>query len=333
MAKSITLLIPGLLDNLPDPVPLLPALETLLARGDCRTDLTVGFERTLMHLFSQAQSQEYDVPEGAFSRYAQTGEKPDGVWLCAAPVHLFADQSRVYLNAIDEMVLSEEEAAEFIAELNKVYAEDGWEFVQHTSTRWYLCIPGDAKIRTTPLHEVDGKSIHDKLPQGDDALQWHRAMNEMQMLFHSSSVNQARQERGEVAVNGVWLWGSGEFPGATNTCQWHGVYTSELLATGLALFNGDTVACLPPSAEQCLQQTDNGEYLIVFPPLPMTDKTELLSRLERDWFAPLLTAMQNGAVESVTILSADGRQWNVSRRNLRYFWRRRRSLKNYRKYS
>ncbi len=331
MAKSITLLIPGLLDHLPDPVPRLPALETLLARADCSSDLPVGYERTLMHLFSQSHSLDHDVPEGALSRYAQTGEKPDGVWLCAAPVHLFADQSRVYLNAIDEAALNESEAEQFIAELNKVYSDDGWEFVQHTSTRWYLRIPTEPNIRTTPLRDVDGKPIHDKLPQGDDALQWHRVLNEMQMLLHSSPVNMARQERGKTTANGIWLWGIGELPEMANITQWQTAWTDVSLAQGLALLNSIDTHNLLPDASHCLQQLDVSEQLVVFAPLSTDNVSGVLHKLESDWFNPLCVAMQNGTLENVVLVSTEGRQWTLHRRHQWYIWRRRKSLYNYKK--
>lgn len=333
MAKSITLLIPGLLDNLPDPVPRLPALETLLARGNYRSDIPAGYERTLMHLFGLPQSSEQDVPEGALSRYAQTGEKPEGVWLCAAPVHLFADQSRVYLNTIDKTALSEEEAAQIINELNKVYREDGWEFVQHTSTHWYLHIQDMPAIRTTPLREVDGKAIHDKLPQGVDALQWHRVLNEMQMLLHSSPINSARHERGEIAVNGVWLWGSGVLPDALATRQWQGLYSNEPIAMGLALLSDVVAHDVSMDISQFLAENNHGNYLIVTSPNIASDMSANLVRMEENWFSPLYRVMQNGKIDDVTISAGDDRQWSVSRRNLLRFWKRNYPLHNYKKSS
>lgn len=289
-SRSITLVIPGLLDHIPDPAPNLPALKKLMARGYYRSDIPGGYERVLMELFSQPQSPECDVPVGALSRYAQTEEKPEGVWLCVAPVHLFADQSRVYLNAIDEPSLSEDEAQQLLTELNELYKEEDWEFVQHTLTRWYLHIPGQPNIRTTPLYAVNGKPIHDKLPQGPDALEWHRVLNEMQMLFHASPVNQAREARGERVVNGVWLWGMGELPEASNKKQWQSVWTNLPMAKGLALLNGNTIRNVPEIPEPCIRQSEQGAQLIVFTPSTVEFTPGLIEQLEREWFAPLLAS-------------------------------------------
>lgn len=326
MAKSITLFIPGLLDHLPDPVPRLPALETLLARADCRSNLPVGYECTLMHLFGLPQASDQDVPEGALSRYAQTGKKPEGVWLCAAPVHLFADQSRVYLNAIDEAVINESEAEQFIAELNKVYSEDGWEFVRHTSNRWYLRIPNEPSIRTTPLRDVDGKPIHDKLPQGDDALQWHRILNEIQMLLHASPVNQVRQEKGMIAVNGIWLWGVGTLPSVTKTSHWQMVWADEPFVRGLAALNDIEVSSQPVDISSCLQLSDRGEQLIVLPDIQISEPIAGLTKHEQEWFTPLLGALRKHEIHTLQIYDGKGRLWRMTRQHLWRIWRWRRPV-------
>ncbi len=331
MAKSITLLIPGLLDNLPENLPRLPALETLLARADCRDDHPVGYERTLMHLFRQPQSPDRDVPEGALSRYAQTDEKPEGVWLCVAPVHLFADQSRVYLNTIDETALSEKEATQLIEELNKVYAEDGWEFIQHTRTRWYLRIADDPAIRTTSLREVDGKPIHDKLPQGEDALHWHRVLNEMQMLLHASPVNLARQERGDITVNGVWLWGVGGLPEVRTVSQWNAVYANEPLAQGLSLLNGSHAQTLMYNIEKYLGYVTDGAELIVHVPGIQSDVASTLKQLEYDWIEPMFNALKRHEITSISLQFADGREWCTTYTDIYRFWKVRKIFSFYAK--
>lgn len=328
MAKSITLVIPGLLDHLPDPVPRLPALETLLARGDCRTDLPVGYECTLMHLFGQPQSPDRDVPEGALSRYAQTSEKPEGVWLCASPVHLFADQSRVYLNTIKETALSDTEATQFIEELNKLYTEDGWEFVKHTNTRWYLHIPEEPAIRTTPLRNVDRQPIHDKLPQGEDALQWHRTLNEMQMLFHASPVNQARQERGEILINGVWLWGVGELPTMKVDKLWSAVSSDLPLVQGLAYKSEVHAHMLPNNTVEYLDNMSKGAQLVVHAPCEQTLTETSVKQFEQNWFMPLLSALKRREIVSVFLQFADGKEWRINQRSLYRFWRSRRIVSN-----
>jgi len=43
-------------------------------------------------------------------------------------------------------------------------------------------------------------------PKGVEALHWHQLFNEIQMLLFSHPVNEAREVRGELPVNSVWLW-------------------------------------------------------------------------------------------------------------------------------
>src|SRR6266516_108636 len=53
------------------------------------------------------------------------------------------------------------------------------------------------------------------------------------MVLHSHAVNEAREARGEPAVNSVWFWGGGRVPRVA-TERWHSVSADEPLALGLA---------------------------------------------------------------------------------------------------
>ncbi len=56
------------------------------------------------------------------------------------------------------------------------------------------------------------RSINSHLPRGDDALAWHRVMNEAQMIMHAHPVTAAREARGAPPANSIWLWGGGTLP-------------------------------------------------------------------------------------------------------------------------
>jgi hypothetical protein len=62
------------------------------------------------------------------------------------------------------------------------------------------------------------------------------------------------------------------------------------------------------------------------------DYREMLSRLERDWFAPLLAALRGGRVGMVTVHVPDAAEclaYETIRADLRRFWRRPRALEHY----
>ena len=106
--------------------------------------------------------------------------------------------------------LSREETELLLGDLNRHLAEDGLVFKAFHPQRWYLHVLDERFTKalplTTPPSEVGAGNIFPKLPQSDDKY-WHQLMNEIQMLLHIHSVNQAREERGQRPVNGVWFWG------------------------------------------------------------------------------------------------------------------------------
>ena len=51
--------------------------------------------------------------------------------------------------------------------------------------------------RTTPLPAALGASVEARLPQGKHASQWRRLLTEVQMRWHASQANQAREARGD----------------------------------------------------------------------------------------------------------------------------------------
>ena len=67
-------------------------------------------------------------------------------------------------------------------------------------------------IHTQLLSEVAVKNINDFFPYGTEEIFWRGILNEIQMLLHEHPLNQVREERGDLALNGIWFWGGGVIP-------------------------------------------------------------------------------------------------------------------------
>ena len=128
------------------------------------------------------------------------------------------------------------------------------------------------------------------------------------MALHENPVNEAREQRGEMPVNAVWLWGGGRLtPAAVR--PFRRVRTHEPLAAGLALGSGAAVLPLPDDAEKWLRAAGaEGSELIVLDalraPAAYGDAAawnERLAALERNWFAPLVAALRSGRIGMVTV--------------------------------
>jgi hypothetical protein len=334
--RSVTLVVPGLLGPLPaeaGPDTPAPALERLLARSHRRSLPAHGLCATLFHLFGHLAPPEADLPSAAVTRLADTGETAPGWWLRADPVHLRADRDRLLLFEHHTFHPTAEEAQTLAQAFNAQFAADGLALEAVQPQRWYLRADSPPRLRTSELAEAVGRDIHDFLPRGSDGRPWQALLNEVQMLFHGSPVNQAREAAGRPEINSVWFWGGGALPKAPAS-PWVQVWAEEPLARGLAALAGTPTAFLPASGLAWLEQAVGiGEHLAVLEDAwvaalygDVSGWGESVAALDSHWFAPLAAALARGELQRLSIVPADGRWYSASRRALWRFWQRRRPI-------
>lgn len=325
-------------------------LELLLSRAARDSVPAKGLEATLFHLFEVARDPACDLPIAAVTRMADTGVVSDAFWMRADPVHLRADQVRLILFDSHALSIHQEEADALVAQFNAFFSAgdasvprphgcagtvaDGWYLEAPHPGRWYLRLPEDPRIRNYDLSEVLGQHIDGFLPTGTHGKRWHTVLNEIQMLFHASPINQAREARRAMTINSVWLWGSGRTPEVA-AC-WDHVWSNQPVAAGLARLANIPHAPVPPAANVILQDLTPGKYLVVLDELHADALYGIvdawgagLERIARLWFAPLVEALKQRQVDSVVICAADGRMFRITPSLLRRFWKRRRSLEAY----
>ncbi|MGH8662175.1 MAG: hypothetical protein ACREUB_10495 [Burkholderiales bacterium] len=309
----------------------LPALETLLARGTRVRTAGSSLERWL--------AGRYRLPEGLplapFSLRGDGGEPGADWWMRADPVHLKVHGDRLILADAARLAVTAGESRDFVAALNLHFAGDGISFVAPCPQRWYVRTAAEARLRTTPTAEATGRNVDALLPQGEDGAHWRKVINEAQMLLHQHPCNEAREQQGRLAVNSVWIWGSGR--ARTLTAVYDALWTDHPVAAGLAAASGAAAWPLPPSGAALLESGRGGTHLVVLP-LPATAYGDLAewraaaAMLERSWIAVLLEGLRDAVVESLTLhgLGPDHGYTSVLvKRDRLRLWRTRRPLRAY----
>ena len=334
--KHIVLLVPGLLDAESyldaEGVRRFEALETLLSRATRQAVEENGLSSLLARLFAYQAPADEDVPVAALGRLIDDEKKPEAYWLRADPVHLAADQRSLNLLDINNFPLTQHDALALAACVQPTFSEMGWELEVPVPSRWYVRLSEKPKIRTSELYSVIGRDIQGFMPEGDDAPTWHRIMNEIQMRLHNADINALRTERGEPAVNSLWLWGSGSLP-ALQERKWSRVYSDENCSMGLSMLSNTPCLALPESAAELAADDDDARVLVVMSDfytrlLDSSQARHLLDSFEKNWCVHLLQGLRENTIQSLSIITRNA-EYTIRRSALRKFWRKTRSLENF----
>jgi hypothetical protein len=195
--------------------------------------------------------------------------------------------------------------------------------------RWYLRFPQAPRLTTTPLSVAAGRDIEPLLPQGNDAMQFRARLNELQMLLHEHPVNQAREARGDLPANSLWLWGGGCLPAARAMPV--PVYARNVEAQALGAFCGARVQALPAHLDTQLLESDGIFLLDALSPSGQYGDAygwrEALRELERDWFVPLGGALRRIGPNGLRLLDpVNGVALHLHASDAWRLWRRPRRL-------
>lgn len=306
----------------------LPALEMLLARAEPASLSAESLEAWLCDRFGVAGSAAAPVTLRA------DGMEPGAAyWLRADPVNLCIRHNQMVLQA--EVPLSPDEASGLCASLNAHFSGAGMRFFAPHPQRWYLQLEAEPNMQARPLAQVAGKNVHPHLPQGPDALRWHGVLNEIQMLFHGHALNLAREARGELPINSVWLWGGGREE--ERLARPSGKLCGDSsLADVFARAAGLPGMVLPGDARDWLDGGD--DLLLIWEGLrravlrgDLQAWRDAMLQFERCCAAPLLDALRAGRIARI-VLDVPGeapRRFVLARGAAWKFWRRPRPLTGY----
>ncbi|MEX0707549.1 MAG: hypothetical protein WD078_06250 [Woeseia sp.] len=247
----------------------------------------------------------------ALRLWGQTGERPDD-WIAAAdPVFLEARLDRVHLHALPENDLPDKDLGPLYDDLGRELPEDAGHAVRRVGHCGYLVRDAAIAAAALPPAAIDGFRLDDFLPAGD-AAEYLALVGEIQTMLHHHPVNAARQERGRLPVNSLWIWGGGHVPEPL-AAKLPMLFSDEPLSRGY--WHGADAPCegWPGTITDCVDASGRG-FAAVVPeadaPMLGHHLRELLKLHRRRILSRITLVFRNGIV-------VERRRWHALR-----VWRR-----------
>lgn len=222
---------------------------------------------------------------------------------CLDPVFLRVDQDQAIFTASEERDIREDDARHLIDDLNTHFSADGLQVHYFRPHQWLLEAP--LELTTASLYETQYKNVEQHQPSGADARCWRRYLNEMQMLLHGHEVNQARELRGELPVNSLWLWGRArpyQYEPVIETLYSHDQRVLDL-ARALDIQCIQTQSTPQPVS---LGQTQLWVELGQMDAIWRKDAYswfDWLAQLEQHFLSPIMQQLEQGKLESFTLVT------------------------------
>jgi hypothetical protein len=203
----------------PPPPPHLRTLAQLLAPGeriDCGAPSpAMPWELALARSLG-LPAQPGRIPWAAFES-GTTGTPC--AWI--RPCHWQVGRDHIALSDPAALTLAEGDSRALLEAAAPYFAEDGIALAFHAADRWLARGEMFRDLSTTSMERAVGNDVTGWLPAvtspGGTLLR--RLQNEMQMLFYTHQVTDARQAAGLAAVNSFWVDGTGALdviPAATD---------------------------------------------------------------------------------------------------------------------
>jgi hypothetical protein len=318
-----------------------PALATLLSRAQTPTlqDFD-AFSRALPHENWLARQFAFDTPKGnnsppvvaaAMQNFGLASDP--GYWFLLQPVHIHIARDHLVLTDQRRLELTEQESRALFETAKPLFNETGKILLYGDAVTWFVQANDWTDLLTATPDAACGHNIDIWMPKDPHDIHdraWRKLQNEVQMHWHTHTVNDQREFRGAEPINSVWLWGGSPsaIPSLANTEKRYSHtfnLASWMKAYGQFAKNQTqhctAVEVIKLAPERGLLMLDT----LLAPGLAQDWSywLEQMHALEENWFVPILTALREGKFSSVSLILTHGTkliEMNLTRNSLRKFW-------------
>ena len=241
---------------------------------------------------------------------------PNTVFACIQPIHLHATRDHLVLMHPDHIPLTADESAALLEEAKPLFQDEfKAEIIAADPCHWFIKPAHFASLATHSVDQAHGRNIDWWLPRDTveigTARAWRKLQNEVQMLWHISPINEARQASGLPAINSIWISGIGSISDLQAPNE---IRAASYIITDHPILKGLTVHLNIPHRNEVVADALIGGFAwlkdpaVIWPMLQTALLDETLDELE-------LIDFPNGALRKRTIQKSDVKKGSWA------FWR------------
>lgn len=302
-----------------------PALARLIASAKRIPLRNIDpFSKALVHeyfLANELQGAHDCDPPVTLNRMRDMGLQPvDGRWFTLQPVHIHIARDHLVLTDQRRLDISEQESR-VLFEIAKTATDEAGMTLQYgDASTWFLRADGWTGLKTASADAACGHNVDIWMPDGEHARAWRKLQNEIQMMWFAHTLNDEREAQGKKTINSVWLSGGAD----TLMEQEKRRHTARSFADLLSApdlqntqnaqnktTSTDTTCVLLEHLTESAINSDWGQWLTQ------------IQIVENDWFAPVLAALKNRQLDSLTLHCSDAHllaSFKLTPWSLRQFW-------------
>lgn len=226
----------------------------------------------------------------SFGLDAQLSADERAFWFVLQPVHIHVARDHLVLTDVSRLQIDGPEARTLFDIAEQICQEYGFHLVFGDAQTWFLRADAWRDLQTSSIHAAAGHNMDIWMAEGEHARAWRKLQNEIQMAWHGNSINEAREARGLVAINSVWIHGGSDAPQGIQMAQ--GSDTLNATLKKISGSNEANIILLDELLEPALN-SDWGYWL------------ERLHSLEHSCFQPLRQALEEKHLNSFTLVLSD----------------------------
>ncbi len=310
----------------------MPALATLLSRHSSlqhaiydNDSRVLPHEAWLAHALGLASAPDQPDTGAPLATACMRGcglqaEAAEGYWFIVQPAHIQLSRTHTLLSDTRALQLTDEESHALHSVARPYFEELGKPLLYGAPGLWFVRADHWSGLDTASPDAATTQNLSDWMPEGERARDYRKLQNEIQMLWHEHPVNEARQVRGMQPVNAFWLWGGSRAAASTAPLAIAGgpSWMQALAATDQRQPGATQLIARPGSVmiADLIPSAQSGDW---------SDWIAHMQRIEDEWCAPLLAALNDGRIGRVTLMLSRRDSWiTVSSSKLaqRKFWRK-----------